>query len=107
MPNLLNNDLEMLHRVFIVFRFIFYARHVNKLFITIIHQIVKTFSRALCKFSSLEEEDDFSEIITVSEILPKSEHSTVSVSPDLSKIKVKDIFWKLVSIFLVKKNMSH
>ncbi|GFO30993.1 rhophilin-2-like protein [Plakobranchus ocellatus] len=55
----------------------------------------KTHERALSKFSALEEEDDFSDIITVSDILPQSEHSTIPVSPDLSKVKVRDIFWKL------------
>ena len=54
-------------------------------------------ARAVSKFAQLEEEDDFSELFTVPEIVGMSEHNTLSVMPDFSKSKVVDIFKKLVS----------
>ncbi|CAG5118373.1 unnamed protein product, partial [Candidula unifasciata] len=55
----------------------------------------KTHERAVSRFSTLEEEDDFSDLLTVPDIIAKSEHNTTPVVSDLSKVKVTDIFWKL------------
>ncbi|CAL1532314.1 unnamed protein product [Lymnaea stagnalis] len=68
----------------------------------------KTHERAVSKFATLEEEDDFSEVLTVPEILGMSEHNSVSVAPDLSKFKGSDIFKKLgpISIFNATNDWS-
>ncbi|XP_012941676.1 rhophilin-2 [Aplysia californica] len=68
----------------------------------------KTHERAVNKFSSLEEEDDFSELILVPEIAPRSEHKALFVLPDFSKVKVIDIFRKLgpISVFNASSDWS-
>ncbi|XP_055891431.1 rhophilin-1-like isoform X2 [Biomphalaria glabrata] len=68
----------------------------------------KTHERAVNKFTALEDEDDFSEMIEVPELLGMSEHKTVSVMPDFSKNKVSDIFKKLghISIFNASNEWS-
>ncbi|ESO82789.1 hypothetical protein LOTGIDRAFT_155816 [Lottia gigantea] len=68
----------------------------------------KTHERALKKFSALEEEDDFSDLVTVARIQGKSENDVVSITPEFSKIKVTDIFRKLgpISIFNAKNEWS-
>ena len=52
--------------------------------------------RSISKFSTLEEEDDFSEIFSA----PKIKHFTQQIvapsNPDFSKVKVQEIFHKLV-----------
>ncbi|KAH9515482.1 Rhophilin-2 [Bulinus truncatus] len=68
----------------------------------------KTHERAVNKFTVLEEEDDFSELLTIPEIVGMSEHTTVSVMPDFSKNKVVDIFKRLghISIFNAANDWS-
>ncbi|KAK6186398.1 hypothetical protein SNE40_008440 [Patella caerulea] len=68
----------------------------------------KTHERALKKFSALEEEDDFSDLVTVARIQGKSENDVVSVTPEFSKVKVTDIFKRLgpISIFNAKNEWS-
>ncbi|BFZ13290.1 hypothetical protein BsWGS_16328 [Bradybaena similaris] len=68
----------------------------------------KTHERAVNKFSTLEEEDDFSQLLTVPDIIAKSEHNSTPVVSDFSKVKVTDIFWKLgpIKIFNATNDWS-
>ncbi|XP_059171100.1 rhophilin-2-B-like [Physella acuta] len=68
----------------------------------------KTHERALNRFSALEEEDDFSEMLTVTEIVSKSEHNSLAVGLDFSKVKVVDIFKKLgpITVFNAANDWS-
>ncbi|BFZ19639.1 hypothetical protein BsWGS_22678 [Bradybaena similaris] len=68
----------------------------------------KTHERALNRFSALEEEDDFSELMIVSEIVAQSEHNSSAALPDFSKVKVVDIFWRLgpINIFNATSDWS-
>lgn len=61
----------------------------------------KMHERSIEKFSGLEEEDDFTELLTVPRIVGKSEHDSGPIAPDFSKSKTSDIFWKLgpIAIF--------
>ncbi|XP_019391387.1 PREDICTED: rhophilin-2 isoform X2 [Crocodylus porosus] len=51
--------------------------------------------RSLLKYAQQEQEDDFLSLIQAPDILPKTEHKVDMVSPQLSKVKVKDFFHRL------------
>ena len=53
--------------------------------------------QSLLQFSALEEEDDFSELMSAPPIRPHSAHSLNSLQPDFAKYKVDDLFRNLVS----------
>ena len=55
--------------------------------------------RSLEKFASLEEEDDFTEVVISPKIVPKSEQSVSPTVPEFKLVKVSDIFNKLVSLY--------
>lgn len=61
----------------------------------------KMHERSIEKFSGLEEEDDFTELLSVPRVIGRSEHDSGPISPDFSKSKTADIFWKLgpIAIF--------
>lgn len=66
------------------------------------HQKLKTcHDQSLSKFSVLEEEDDFTELFTPPEILPKVRDQLQPILPDFSKYKVEDLFHRLgcIAIF--------
>ncbi|XP_074646648.1 rhophilin-2-B-like isoform X2 [Tubulanus polymorphus] len=64
--------------------------------------------RSLSKFSELEEEDDFSDLLKVPAIQGKSQQKIEPISIDLVKYKVQDLFRDLgpVSIFNANQNWS-
>ncbi|KAK7114719.1 rhophilin-1-like [Littorina saxatilis] len=68
----------------------------------------KMHERSVEKFSGLEEEDDFTELMTVPRIVGKSEQESAPIAPDFSKTKSTDIFWKLgpIAIFNSKNQWS-
>ena len=57
---------------------------------------VYIWNRCLEKFSSLEEEDDFTEILMFPKINPKTTQNVSPVSPEFRNISVVDIFKRLV-----------
>nr|KAG5712634.1 hypothetical protein BaRGS_029689 [Batillaria attramentaria] len=70
--------------------------------IDLFHDILqKMHDRSIEKFSGLEEEDDFTELLSVPRIVGRSEHDSTPIPPDFSKSKTNDIFWKLgpIAIF--------
>ncbi|XP_064641386.1 rhophilin-2-B-like [Lineus longissimus] len=64
--------------------------------------------RSLEKFSDLEEEDDFSELIKVPAIKAKSQQVLEAIVPDFGKYKVQDLFYQLgpVSVFSAQHSWS-
>ncbi|OWF41315.1 rhophilin-2-B-like [Mizuhopecten yessoensis] len=62
----------------------------------------------LQSYSSLEEEDDFTEIYMSPKVAPKSERPVSPTPPEFTKVKVTDIFQKLgpVLIFNAKNEWS-
>ncbi|PVD20306.1 hypothetical protein C0Q70_18460 [Pomacea canaliculata] len=68
----------------------------------------KVHARSIQKFSGLEEEDDFTQLLTAPRIFGRTEHDTVPVAPDFSKSKTTDIFWKLgpIAIFNSRNQWS-
>ncbi|XP_046377278.1 rhophilin-2-B-like isoform X2 [Haliotis rufescens] len=68
----------------------------------------KAHERTLEKFEGLEEEDDFSELLTVPRIEGKAERETNPMPPEFSKVKVLDIFATLgpITIFNSRNEWS-
>lgn len=68
----------------------------------------KMHERSIEKFSGLEEEDDFTELLTVPRIVGRSELDTEPTTPDFSQSKTADIFWKLgpIAIFNCRNQWS-
>ncbi|KYO32596.1 rhophilin-2 isoform X1 [Alligator mississippiensis] len=64
--------------------------------------------RSLLKYAQQEQEDDFLSLIQAPDILPKTEHKVDMVSPQLSKVKVKDFFHRLgpLSVFSAKQRWT-
>lgn len=50
----------------------------------------------MSKFSTLEDEDDFTEIHIAPKIRATTQQIAAPVSPEFSKVKVQEIFRKLV-----------
>ena len=53
--------------------------------------------RSVSKFSTLEEEDDFTEILNAPNITASTEQIVVPCTPEFTKVKVQEFFHKLVS----------
>lgn len=68
----------------------------------------KAHDRCLEKFSSLEEEDDFTEILMFPIINPKTTQNVSPISPEFRNISVVDIFKRLgpITIFNAKNEWS-
>ncbi|KAJ8303299.1 hypothetical protein KUTeg_019695 [Tegillarca granosa] len=68
----------------------------------------KAHDRALEKFSSLEEEDDFTEVVLSPVIHAKTDQPVLPLAPEFSKVTVTDIFKTLgpISIFNAKNEWS-
>ena len=62
--------------------------------------------RSLLKYAQQETEDDFLSLIQAPDILPKTEHKVEMVAPQFSKVKVKDLFHRLVCNKLMPTNLS-
>ena len=58
------------------------------------------YNRSISKFSTLEEEDDFSEIFTAPKIKAATKQIVAPSNPDFSKVKVQELFHKLVNFCL-------
>ena len=54
--------------------------------------------RSLAQFSSLEDEDDFSELMSAPAIKSHTTTSVKPILPDFGRYKVDDLFRKLVSV---------
>lgn len=77
------------------------TKNENKFFQSF-HHILKTgHDRSLLQFSTLEEEDDFTELLAVPGIFSKTTVLIQPILPDFSKYKVEDVFQRLgcIAIF--------
>ncbi|XP_014783179.1 rhophilin-2-B isoform X1 [Octopus bimaculoides] len=65
----------------------------------------ETYERALKKFENLEEEDDFTDLIKVPEIIPESQYNVEDIYPEFSNHAVTDLFQSLgpLNIFSANK----
>ncbi|KAK2166670.1 hypothetical protein LSH36_37g16032 [Paralvinella palmiformis] len=60
------------------------------------HEILrKSHDRSLLKFSTLEEEDDFTELVPAPAVHPKAQTISTPTMPDFSMYKVEDLFFNL------------
>ncbi|KAK3085289.1 hypothetical protein FSP39_001133 [Pinctada imbricata] len=75
---------------------------------TFLEILKKAHDRSLEKFASLEEEDDFSEVVISPRIISKSEQSVSPTAPEFKRMKVSDTFSKLgpITIFNAKNSWS-
>lgn len=64
--------------------------------------------RSLLKYAQQEKEDDFLSLIQTPDILPKTEHKVETITPQFSKVKVKDFFHRLgpLSVFSAKQRWT-
>ncbi|XP_074737877.1 rhophilin-2 isoform X1 [Strix uralensis] len=64
--------------------------------------------RSLLKYAQQETEDDFLSLIQAPDILPKTEHRIETITPQFSKVKVKDFFHRLgpLTVFSAKQRWT-
>ncbi|KAM4722537.1 rhophilin-2 [Rhinophrynus dorsalis] len=77
--------------------------------IDVLHEILSAFhKRSLLKYSQHQKVDDFINLLTAPDILSKTEYKAEATPPQLSKIKVTDLFHRLgpLSVFSVKQRWS-
>lgn len=75
---------------------------------TFLNILKRAHERSISKFSTLEEEDDFTEIFTAPKVKATTQQVVVPVTPEFSKIKVQEIFRKLgpLAIFNAKNHWT-
>ncbi|CAI9735654.1 rhophilin-2-B isoform X1 [Octopus vulgaris] len=64
----------------------------------------ETYERALKKFENLEEEDDFTDLIKVPEIIPESQYNVEDIYPEFSDHSVTDLFQSLGPLDIFSAN---
>merc|ERR1712110_21160 len=67
-----------------------------------------TYDRSLNKYASIDEEDDFQEVLDPPKIVPSTKYQLSLAFPDFSQYKVQDLFSELgpVAIFSAKHHWS-
>ena len=67
-----------------------------------------THDRSLNKYASIDEEDDFQEVLDPPKIVPSTKYQLSLAFPDFSQYKVQDLFSELgpVAIFSAKHHWS-